>query len=272
MECAVKIEGLFKRYPGFAIEDLGFEIPRGLVTGLIGGNGAGKTTLMKCISGAAVKDGGNIVFDRGDAIIGVVYDECKFPRCLNGNQICRFMTRLYDNWDAECFFDLMEKFGVACNIIVKKMSRGMRMKIQIAAAMALGADILLLDEPTAGLDPVSRDEFLDIIRDWMNDDRAVLISSHITSDIEHIADVIGFMSEGRIMITGEKDSILETYGIARGSDLPFPEHVVATRRSEYGSSSLITEKAGLREAYPECTIDDASLEDILVYIARGEKA
>lgn len=271
MEYAVKAEGLTKKFEKFTMENLDIEIPLGYVTGLIGGNGAGKTTLMKCISGAIVKDGGKIAFGKKDSKIGVIYDECKFPTCLNGVQISKFMSKLYDGWDSEMFAKLMEKFYVDNKIIVKKMSRGMRMKIQIAAAMSMGADILLLDEPTAGLDPVSRDEFLDIIRGWMNDDRAVLISSHITTDIEHVADYINILSKGKIIISGDKDGILDNYGIARGSELPFRENIIATRKSEYGSSSLVTEKNGLREAYPEITIDNATLEEILIYFARGEK-
>lgn len=277
---AVEIRGLCKRMGDFAIDGLDLEIPEGYVVGLIGENGAGKTTLIKCLTGAAIADSGDIrilgspLGEADKTRIGVVFDECKFMQNFDGDHLSKLMSMLFGRWDAEGFRRLMTGYGIPMEKRIKDYSRGMRMKVQVAVALAHSPDLLLLDEPTAGMDPAARDEFLDSIREYMADERhTTVISSHITSDLEKVADYIVFLHGGRIVLNGPKDDILESYGIAKGSEAAISkldrDDVVSIRRDDYSVSALVRDRNGVREAFPELVVDPASLDDILVMTVRG---
>ncbi len=282
MDNAVEIRGLCKRRGDFSMDGLDLVIPTGYVVGLIGENGAGKTTLIKCITGANIPDSGEIrlfgqPFAEADrSRIGVVFDECKFMANFDGRHLSKLMSMLFERWDGKVFEDMMSEYGIPMDKRVKEYSRGMRMKVQVAVAMAHSPDMIIMDEPTAGMDPAARDEFLDQVRGYMMDEgHTAIISSHITSDLERIADYIVFMHAGRIVMSGAKDDILDSYGIAKGGESAISaldrDDVVSIRREGYSVSALVRDKHGVREAFPELVVDDASLEDILIMTVRGER-
>lgn len=277
---AVEIRGLTKRLGDFEMDGLDLEIPEGYVVGLIGENGAGKTTLIKCLTGAAIADSGDIrilgapLEEADKTHIGVVFDECKFMQNFDGDHLSKLMSMIFERWDDEEFRYLMSGYGIAMDKKIKDYSRGMRMKVQVAVALAHAPDLLLLDEPTAGMDPAARDEFLDSIREYMTDEsHTTVISSHITTDLEKVADYIVFLHGGRIVLNGPKDDIMESYGIAKGSEAAIAkldrEDVVSIRRDDYSVSALVRDRDGVREAFPELVVDPASLDDILVMTVRG---
>lgn len=280
MDYSVEITGLNKDMGAFALRDVDFRIPRGYVVGLIGENGAGKTSLIKCITGAMRTDSGTIRVlghDSGPGIgeVGVVYDECHFFQQMNGTQIGRLMSGLYPNWDQKSYSDLMGRFGIDLDKKVRDYSRGMRMKVQVAVALSHNPDLLIMDEATAGMDPAARDEFLELVMDYMQDEsHSMLMSSHITTDLERIADYIVFIHKGRVVLDGPKDEILENYGVAKGSESQVlaigRENIVSLRREDFGASVLVRDRTGVAEAYPELVVDPASLDDIMVMMIRGE--
>lgn len=279
---AVEIRGLCKSFGSFGLSDVSFDIPRGYVVGLIGENGAGKTTLIKCLTGAVIPDSGSIRIGGEERSarpgeIGVVFDECHFFQQMNGRQIGRTMSGLFPGWDQASYDRMMSSFGIDQDKKLKDYSRGMRMKIQVAVALSHNPDVVLMDEATAGMDPAARDEFLDIVMEYMRDEsHSVLMSSHITADLERIADYIVFIHGGRVVIDDTKDSILENYGIVKGSESQVlaigRENIISTRRDGYGMSALVSDRNGVKEAYPELVVDPASLDDIMVMVIRGEGA
>lgn len=279
MTDSIVIDRISKSFGDFSLKDISMELPRGCIVGIIGNNGAGKTTLMKCITGAVIPDSGNIRFpghrEQGD--IGIVFDECHLPSELDCEDLSKVFSGLAPRWDADGFSATLRRFGIPADRKIKEMSRGMRMKAQTAVALSQSPEFLILDEPTAGLDPAARDEFLDDIMGFIQDEgHTVLISSHITGDLERIADYIAFIHEGELIMFDEKDSVLERYGVLKSGNRTDLETIgrdciVSIRTSEFGCSALVDNKAGLREAYPEAVVDDASLDDIFVYMVRGER-
>lgn len=280
MTKSIEIRGLCKTFPGFSLDRIDLDIPVGAVTGLIGNNGAGKTTLIKCITGAVIPDSGEIRFPDGDMSrrIAVVFDGCHLPRELNGAQISSVMGDMVERWDPDGFAASMDRFGIPMDKKVKAMSSGMLKRLQIAVAGAQDARIVILDEPTAGLDPAARDEFLDEVLEYIQDERrTVLISSHITSDLEKIADYIAFIHDGKLEFSDEKDAVMERYGIVKcgcEDDLRriCDSHMVAVRRNGFGVQALVDDRMGIAEAFPEAVVDPASLDDILVFMIRGDRA
>lgn len=280
MTKSIEIRDLCKTFPGFSLDRIDLDIPVGAVTGLIGNNGAGKTTLIKCITGAVIPDSGEIRFPEGDMSrrIAVVFDGCHLPRELNGAQISSVMGDMVERWDPDGFATSMDRFGIPMEKKVKAMSSGMLKRLQIAVAGAQDARIVILDEPTAGLDPAARDEFLDEVLEYIQDERrTVLISSHITSDLEKIADYIAFIHDGKLEFSDEKDAVMERYGIVKcgcEDDLRriCDSHMVAVRRNRFGVQALVDDRMGIAEAFPEAVVDPASLDDILVFMIRGDRA
>ena len=278
MDNAVEIRGLCKSFGSFGIRDLDLDIPRGYVVGLIGENGAGKTTLIKCITGANIPDSGEVrlfgSLDRNgsEGRLGVVFDECHFFQQMSGEQIGKLMSSLFAEWDDARYRTLMSDFGIPLDKKVKEYSRGMRMRIQVAVALSHSPDLVIMDEATAGMDPAARDEFLDLVMGYMQDeDHTVLMSSHITSDLERIADYIVFIHQGRIVMNGPKD---ESYGIVKGSESAVlavgRENIVSVKRDQFSTSALVRDRQGVAEAYPELVVDPASLDDIMVMVIRGD--
>ena len=284
---AIKVSNLSKRYKKSSrpsLDNVSLDLPQGCVLGLVGENGAGKTTLIKAITGSVKFDSGSIEVlghdidavsqnktdDRFRQDIGTVLAEDSFPEIMTAGMIGNVMKSIYINWDSACYNRYLEKFGLDSKKKYKEYSRGMKMKLSIAVAMSHNAKLLLLDEATSGLDQVVRDQLLDEFNEFTRDERhSILISSHITSDLEKICDYIAFIHEGRIVMCDTKDAILDKYGILHCTDDVLAEledgAVAGSKSSDYGAEALV-----VRSKVPDTfDISPVSLDDIIVYIARG---
>lgn len=284
MPNAIEISHLTKRYANFHLDDLNLILPGGSIMGLIGENGAGKSTTIKCILNLIHRDGGSITVLGRDNIkddraikedVGVVLDESTFHDTLTAQNVDRILSKVYQKWDTELFLSYLNKFDLPKNLFLKEFSRGMKMKLSIAAALAHHPRLLILDEATSGLDPVVRaeilDEFLSFIRD---EDHSILISSHITSDLEKVADYVAFLHSGKLILTGPKDELLDTYGrlICGRADLETvdPAFLAGTRVGQFGCEALVKDRRAFARRYPRLTVDPVSLEEIMVLMIKGE--
>ncbi|NMB38848.1 MAG: ABC transporter ATP-binding protein [Firmicutes bacterium] len=279
MENVLEIKGLTKRYDGFTLDNVNLALPKGNIMGFIGENGAGKSTTIKLILNVIHRDSGEVkVFGRDNIEyeneikenIGVVYDESNFPDTLNAGNINTIMKNIYKNWDQDAFDHYLKKFSLPRKKDIKSFSRGMKMKLAIATALSHQAKLLILDEPTSGLDPIIRDEILDIFLDFIQDEEhSIFLSTHITSDIEKIADYIAFIHQGKIVFVESKDVLLDTYGVLKCRTSEFDAldktFVKGYRKNKFGVEALV-EKHKLKEQY---TIDHASIEDIMLFTVRG---
>lgn len=279
---AIEIKGLEKRYDGFQLGSFDLTLPSGCIMGLVGENGAGKSTTIKLIMNAIGRDVGEIsvlgVDNRSAEFrdvkedIGVVLDEAYFPEVMSARNVGKVMALTYKNWDAEAFEGYLKKFSLAPDKIFKDYSRGMRMKLAIAAALSHGAKLLILDEATSGLDPMARDELLDIFNDFTRDENcSILLSSHIVSDLEKICDYIAFLHKGRLVLCEEKDRLLEEYALIRLTEerlreLP-EESIISRRASGYATEALVL-RGGIPAAIPT---EHTSLEDIILFMAKGDE-
>ena len=247
---AVEIERLSKKYKNFTLNNVSFNIPEGSIMGLIGENGAGKSTIINLLTGAALKDGGNINIYGKDvqkltraekSEIGVVLSGCGFPEELNINDVNRIMKSI---WNSKKFFEYADKYSLNGKSKIKTFSTGMKMKLEIAIALSHEAKLLILDEVTNGLDPSARMEILDMLLDFIqNEDRAVLISSHIIGDLEKICDYITFIHNGEIVFSENKDDLLERYAVINVSDKQIEEldekAIVALDKKSFSSKALV---------------------------------
>lgn len=282
MENALEIKGLCKQYTGFALDNVSFSLPRGAVMGFIGENGAGKTTTIKAVLNLIRRDAGEIRVLGMDNIrderavkerIGVVLEDGCFLNTMNARQVDTLMGKAYQNWNPEQFFGFIRRFGIDENKKIKDYSKGMRMKISIAAALSHGAELLLMDEPTSGLDPVVRDEVLDLFYDFMQDEgHAILLSSHITSDLDKIADYITFIHGGRVALSEPRDELLDTYGVLRCTADQLaalePQAVRAKRMGAFGCEALVR-RDGVPQGWP---VEPVNIEQIMLFLTRGEDA
>ncbi len=295
-ENAITVENLTKVYDGFTLKDVSFKVPAGSVVGFIGENGAGKSTTIKALLGLIPVDKGQvevlghkIFMEEKDVTwreqIGVVFDECNFPLGLKGKDVQNMLKNIYRTWDAKKFRDYMDRFEIPMNKKIKDLSKGMKMKLSIAAALSHDSRLLILDEATSGLDPVVRSEILDIFREFIEDEQhTIFLSSHITSDIEKIADYVMLIHKGRLLFTEDKDELLYNYGIVRCSKKQaerIPENLIVGKEvREYETSVLIKNKSRLeesgffREAQRQegnpCVGDRAAIEDMLLYIVKSK--
>lgn len=278
MKNKIEIKNLTKHYGGFTLDNVSFGVPRGSVVGLIGENGAGKSTIIKSLLGVINTDGGEILFDgvplgrlgkNQRQLTGVVLDDVSLPSAVNLRELNAVMKNMLSRWDEQTFFALTERFRLPRDKKTGEFSKGMKMKTAIAAALSHGAETLILDEPTSGLDPVARDEILDILYDFMqNSGHAVLISSHITSDLEKLCDYVVFIHGGKVAVSGEKDALLEEYAVYGGniSDLD-PAAVVRVRRRNYGADALVKRSM----IPPSFGTEKTTLEDIMLFFVKGEE-
>ena len=279
---AIEIKGLEKRYDGFQLGSFDLTLPSGCIMGLVGENGAGKSTTIKLIMNAIGRDAGEIsvlgVDNRSAGFrdvkedIGVVLDEAYFPEVMSARNVGKVMALTYKNWDAAAFEGYLKKFSLAPDKIFKDYSRGMRMKLAIAAALSHGAKLLILDEATSGLDPMARDELLDIFNDFTRDENcSILLSSHIVSDLEKICDYIAFLHRGRLVLCEEKDRLLEEYALVRLPEERLSElseeSIISRRASSYGTEALVL-RGGIPAAIPT---EHTSLEDIILFLAKGDE-
>jgi len=282
METILRVENLSKRFPGFTLDGVGFQVPRGTVMGFIGRNGAGKTTTIKLIMNLLKRDGGLVeVFGldtekHGAAVrekIGFVYDELFFYGMLTGEQMRRAVAPHYRGWDEDRFRRYALDFELDLKKPVEKLSKGQKTKLSLAIALSHGAELIVMDEPTSGLDPVFRAELLDVLYAVIQDDRkSVFFSTHITADLEKIADYITFIDGGRMVFSESKDAVMDRYRIVRGPAGAMTSEVrplcVGTRSTASGFEALterVEEMAPI--VGPRAVVERATLDDIMVYTA-----
>lgn len=284
MENAVEIKGLRKNYKGFSLEDVSFNVPQGYIMGLIGPNGAGKTTVIKLIMNLIRRRAGEIKVFGLDNLrhesevksrIGFVYDAPRFPLDLRLHDIASALAPFYTGWNPRLFDSLAAEFDLPMKKTFRKLSHGMKMKFALAVALSHDADLILMDEPTAGLDPRFRFDLLEKLRTLIQNERkTVLFSSHITTDLERIADHITFIHRGRIIFSSPKDEILEKWGVVKtGRDGLDPDQVSELRgfrHTPYNTEALTSDIAGTRARIGGSAVyDKATLEDIMYFISKG---
>jgi len=281
VENIIEVSNLTKRYKNFILDNVSFNVPKGYVCGFIGQNGAGKTTTLKLLLSMAIKDSGEakILGESYDNVIikedlGVLFDQPYYQEDWTPKHIEKALCPFYKRWDSLAFRKYLQKFSLDCGQKFKTLSRGMKMKLGLAVALSHDAKLLLLDEPTSGLDPVMRDQLLDILRDYMvEENRSVFFSSHITSDLEKIADYVVYIHRGQIVYSGLKDELIEKYCIIRGGagDLPPTkrENIIGYREHIGGFDGLlaVTDMGGLGAGI---IVEKASLDDIMVHMDRED--
>lgn len=284
MENILEVKNLCKKYNQFELKNVNLTLPKGMIMGLIGENGAGKTTTIKSILNLTNSTGEINIFGLNvkkydkkiKEDIGVVLNENFFSEYLNPKDINKIMKNIYKNWDEKLYFKYLEDFKLPQNKISKEFSSGMKMKLKIAVALAHHPKLLILDEPTSGLDPVARSEILDIFQDFIqNGENSIFVSSHITSDLEHIADYITFINDGEIVLSKTRDELLEEYGIVKCSKAEFEKinkkDYVKYKVNRYEYDVLVENKSEFKRKYDFNVIDKPTLEDIMLIYIKGEK-
>lgn len=279
----IELENVTKDYGDFKLDNVTFSVPEGSVCGFIGQNGAGKTTTINLILDIVKRNSGEIhlfgeSIDSGSARlrenIGVVFDEMGFHDFMTGHDINIMMKNIYKNWDEKLFFDYLGRFSLPSKKPCGSFSRGMRMKLQIAVALSHNAKLLIMDEPTSGLDPVVRNEMLDIFREFVvEENHSILLSSHITTDIEKIADEIVFINRGKIVLSGNKDEMLDSHAILKCKkdelETISKSIIVNSDIGPYGAEVLVNDRRVAQKLYPDMVIESAQLEQIMIhYIGR----
>lgn len=271
---SISVENLTKKYEHFTLDKLNLKVPTGSVVGLVGANGAGKTTLIKLLLGIIKKDSGNINIINKENI-GIVLDDAFLPELLKINDINKIMKNIYKNWDEQAFQEYLKKFNLTNNMTIKSLSKGMKKKLEIATSLSHKPKLLILDEPTSGLDPIVRGEVLDLFREFMeSDDHSILISSHITSDLENIADYIVLINEGKIILNKSIIDITDNYGIVHCNKEMFDklkEKAINYRKNKYDYEVLIDNKKELKNKFKDINIDKASIDEMMYLQVRGEK-
>ena len=285
MNDSLEVKNLCKKYSEFELKNINLKLPKGMIMGLIGENGAGKTTTIKSILNLINIDNGEIkifglnIKENEKKIkedIGVVLDDAFFSEYLNPADINKIMNKIYKNWDENLYYKYLEDFKLPKNKISKEFSSGMKMKLKIAVALSHHPKLLILDEPTSGLDPVARSEILDIFQDFIqNEENSIFVSSHITSDLEHIADYITFINNGEIVLSKTRDELLEKYGIVKCSKSEFEKidknDYVKFKVNRYEYDVLVEDKAKFKRKYEFKIIDKPTLDDIMLIYIKGEK-
>ena len=278
-ENAIAIKGVTKRYDGFTLDNISFDVPKGCIMGFIGQNGAGKTTTIRSLLHITDIDGGEISLLGMDHVndeaelkkrIAVVFDELPFHDMFNVKDMAKIFRGLYPDWNDDTYMKYIDRFQLPKKKKIGQFSKGMKMKLQIACALSHNAELLVMDEATTGLDPVVRDEILHIFMEYLgNGERSILMSSHITSDLEKIADMVTFIDKGRILLTGYKDEILESHGILRCAKDYIqnvdPEDIVSIRTNNFGAEIMVNDRESAKMKYRDTVIDPASLDDIMLY-------
>lgn len=282
----LELKNVTKDYGDFKLDHVSFSVPRGTVCGFIGQNGAGKTTTIQLILDAIARDGGEITLFGQEVVpgkshtlredIGVVFDEMGFHEFLTPAQIDGIMKRIYKNWNSEQYFDYLKRFSLPSGKRCGNFSRGMRMKLQIAVALSHGAKFLVMDEPTSGLDPIVRNEMIQIFREFVvEEDHTILLSSHITTDIEKIADEVVFIDGGKIVLAGNKDEILLRHAILKckkeEADRVSESLIVDREMSSFGAEMLVSDRDACEKLYPGMVIEPASLEEIMIHYVNRAK-
>ena len=287
MNSTLILKNVNKKYEksNFAIKDISFSVPEGSIVGFIGENGAGKSTTMNCILNVIRRDSGTIeivgreMTDEDIDIrenIGVVYDSNNFPEYLTAKQLADILGRIYSKWSDFCFEQFLRRFGLPESQKIKTYSRGMSMKLAIAVALSHDSKLLILDEATSGLDPIMRDEILDVLLEFVKqEDHSILLSSHITSDLEKIADYIVFIHNGEIILSKTKDELIYEYGVIRCSENDFhnilSEDILSSMKKDYQIDVLIKNRKLIEKKYKNLIVDSVSLDEIMLLLVKGER-
>lgn len=287
MDYILELDRVSKTFPksDFMLDSVSFSLPYGGIMGFVGENGAGKTTTIGCILNTIAKDSGMVrlfgeeMSDSDTAIrekIGVVYDGDNFPGYLTAAQLSGIMGGLYKNWDRALFENYLQGFRLPAGQKIKTYSRGMTMKLAVSAALSHHPQLLVLDEPTGGLDPVMRDEILDVFLDFVQEaDHSILLSSHITSDLEKIADYITFIHEGRVILTASKNDLAYHYAVMRCGESQFraldPEDILAYRKRDFQIDVLVPDRKGAEKKYRDAVVDHVPVDEILLLLVKGER-
>ena len=281
---AIEIKGLVKKYDEkFQLGKLDLTVPKGVIVGLIGENGAGKTTLLKDILNIIQTDEGTIKINGRDnheektkENIGVVLDNMFFPELLTAKDIELAMRGIAKNWDTELYYNYLKEFSLPVDKPLKALSKGMRKKLEIATALSHHPDILILDEATSGLDPVIRNEILDIFLNFIQDENhTIILSTHITSDLEHVADKIVFIDQGKIVLDKARDELIDHYGILKCDpdkmDQVKKEDYICYKKNKYDVEFLVADRDKMRKKYSDFVVDKMTLEELMLLMIKGGK-
>ena len=280
---ALKLTNITKKYDDFILDNVSFNVPKGNIVGLIGENGAGKSTTLNSILDIIERDSGDVfildseknkISNATREKIGVVFDGNNFPEDLTPQKLNNVLKAIYSNWDEKKFYELLENFSLPKNKKIKKFSKGMKMKLSISVALSHKAELLILDEATSGLDPVVRDDILDILLDFVQEENnSILMSSHITSDLEKIADYIVFIHKGKVIFEETKDNLIYNYGMMKCKLKEFNDiekkDIIRYRKMDYGYEILIKNKKELEKKYPNIIMDNIKIEDIMLMYVKG---
>lgn len=284
-ENAIELSGVTKRYEGFTLDNVSFNVPKGSIMGFIGQNGAGKTTTIRSLLNITNIDEGKIRLLGLDHIkdefeiknrLAVVFDELPFHDVFNAADMARIFEGLYPEWDNAVYSAYLERFKLPSKKKIGEYSKGMKMKLQIACALSHNAELLVMDEATTGLDPVVRDEILHIFMEYLKDgERSILMSSHITADLEKIADSVTFINKGKILLSDYKDVVLERHGILKCAKDEVGNidrtDIVSVRANEFGAEVMLSDRENASYKYKGAAVDPASLDDIMLYyVHKGE--
>jgi len=285
MRRILEITDLTKDYGDFLLDKVSFSIPQGAIMGLIGENGAGKTTTINIILNEIAKDGGSVSIFEKDHLqceteiknaIGVVFDDSPLPDLFTVVEIEKVLSCIYSAWEHRAFEQYIKKFELPANKPIKNFSRGMKVKLCFAIALSHNSKLLILDEATSGLDPIMRDEIMDILLDFVQDENhSILFSSHITNDLEKIADYITFIHKGKILFSKTKDELIYHYGIIHCGTTCFDSldksEIIAYRKQDYEWQVLVADRDKARKKYKNCVVDNATLDDIMLFYVKGDK-
>lgn len=285
MDAILQVENLTKQYASFKLDHVSFSVPKGTIMGLIGENGAGKTTTINAILNLVNRDDGTVAFWGQELSsskqlkedIGIVFDDINFYEALTPSKVSKISSAAYKQWDERLYQDYLRRFQLPADKKIKSLSKGMKMKLGIAVALSHKPKLLILDEATSGLDPVMRDDILDVFLEFVQDeDHSILMSSHITTDLEKVADYITFIHEGKVLFCKTKDELRYHYGIIRCGAANFDqidkEEVLAYRKDDYQWNVLVADKEKARKKYKNAVVDDATIDDIMLLYVKGEQA
>ena len=283
MANALRVSGLTKTYKDFVLDHVSFTVPNGSIVGLIGENGAGKSTTINAALGLIQKEDGTVTILEKEELdedvkeqIGVVFDGSNYPEILSPRKLNRVMKNIYRTWDEQAWFRLLEQFSLPPDKQIKQFSKGMKMKLAISAAFSHHSRLLILDEATSGLDPVVRDDILDMLLDFVQDEgHSILVSSHITSDLEKIADYIVFIHEGKVVFERPKDELAEKYGIVKCGAAQFDaldkSDIISYRKMDYEWQVLVPDRERIQERHPKAMVIPATIDEIMLLYVKGEK-
>ena len=283
MTNALTISGLTKTYKDFVLDHVSFAVPSGSIVGLIGENGAGKSTTINASLGLIQKEDGIISVLGKEKLdrdikeqIGVVFDGSNYPEILSPQKLNRVMKNIYKSWDEQAYFHLLKQFSLPSDKQIKQFSKGMKMKLAITAAFSHHSKLLILDEATSGLDPVVRDDILDMLLDFVQDEEhSILVSSHITSDLEKIADYIVLIHNGKVIFSKPKDELTEQYGIIKCGAVQFDaldkSDIIVYRKMDYEWQILVSDREKIQKKYPKAMVVPATIDEIMLLYVKGEK-